>query len=214
MKFKNLPRVYKVGLIGLGLILFSFLYVNWTSYRIKHFDWKTERSADVAIVLGASNFGSKPSPVAQERINHGINLLKEGRVKKLIFAGGKVLNEKRTLAEVARNYAIEKGAAPEDILEQGWSRTTMEDLKYSLVVGKENGFETYLIVSDPLHLKRAMLMAKHLKMEAWPSGTPTTRYRSKEKINKFLRRETCFYIQYSFVTRFFGPPAIEKARLR
>ncbi|MGJ5635024.1 YdcF family protein, partial [Nostoc sp. CALU 1950] len=43
--------------------------------------------ADAAIVLGAAVWGEEPSPVFRERINHAINLYKNGSVKTIIFTG-------------------------------------------------------------------------------------------------------------------------------
>ncbi len=55
---------------------------------------------------------------------------------------------------------------------------------------------TFIIVSDPLHMKRAMLMAEDLGMTAYPSPTPTTRYRSWRTQFGFWARETFFYLVY------------------
>jgi uncharacterized SAM-binding protein YcdF (DUF218 family) len=38
----------------------------------------------------------------------------------------------------------------------------------------EQGFNTALIVSDPLHMKRAMLYVNNLGITAYSSPTPTT----------------------------------------
>jgi uncharacterized SAM-binding protein YcdF (DUF218 family) len=49
-----------------------------------------------------------------------------------------------------------------------------------------------LIVSDPLHMRRAMAMAEAEGFDAFPAPTPTTRYRSLGTQLPFLAREVWF----------------------
>ncbi len=62
------------------------------------------------------------------------------------------------------------------------------------------GLRTAVIVSDPLHLKRAQVMADELGMDAVTSPTPTSRYRSVSARLRFLLRELYFVHHF----RFFG----------
>ena len=53
-----------------------------------------------------------------------------------------------------------------------------------------------MIVSDPLHLRRAAMMAKDLGISAVTSPTATSRYRSARTQLNFLLREIYFVHQY------------------
>lgn len=64
-------------------------------------------------------------------------------------------------------------------------------------------YSSAIIVSDPLHMKRAMLMAKDCGIEAYSSPTPTTRYRTLRSKLPFLAREEFFYIGYRLVRIFY-----------
>jgi uncharacterized SAM-binding protein YcdF (DUF218 family) len=152
--------------------------------------------ADAAIVLGAAVWGEEPSPVFRERINHAINLYKNGSVRIIIFTGG--VGESNELAEaiVGKNYAIAQQVKVADILTETQSRTTRQNLKNALEVANAHQLTKFLIVSDPLHMKRAVLMARGLGMDAHSSPTPTTRYRSFQSQMEFLSRETYFYLVY------------------
>ncbi|MBY2477640.1 hypothetical protein KWV16_12200 [Clostridioides difficile] len=66
----------------------------------------------------------------------------------------------------------------------------------------ENSYHTAIIVSDPLHMKRAMLMANDYEIEAYSSPTPTTRYISLKSKLPFLAREEFFYIGYRIYRNF------------
>jgi uncharacterized SAM-binding protein YcdF (DUF218 family) len=152
---------------------------------------------DAAIVLGAAVWGDKPSPVFRERINHAINLYKTAMVRKIIFTGGVGENDELAEAIVGKRYAQARGVKPGDILIETESRTTHQNLLNAREVAfKYSSLTKFLIVSDPLHLKRAVLMAQDLGMEAYPSPTPTTRYRSFKSQFQFLIRETYFYFVY------------------
>ena len=53
-----------------------------------------------------------------------------------------------------------------------------------------------LLVSDPLHLPRAMRMSRDLRIDARPSPTPTSRYRSWSTRLPFFLRELYFTNHY------------------
>ena len=154
------------------------------------------RPADVAIVLGAGTFNGVVSPVYQERINHGVWLYQNGYVKKLILTGGYGAGSTVSDAAAAGQYAVSIGMPEADILLEEGSAITQENLQYARELMEEAGDETALVVSDPLHMKRAMLLAKDAGIEAYSSPTPTSRYRSLKTKAKFLAREVFYYIGY------------------
>jgi uncharacterized SAM-binding protein YcdF (DUF218 family) len=53
-----------------------------------------------------------------------------------------------------------------------------------------------LIVSDPLHMRRAMTMARDLGLDAYASPTPTSRYISPQSQIEFLWGEVRYYATY------------------
>ena len=75
-------------------------------------------------------------------------------------------------------------------------------MKFAKEIMKEHSLDTAIIVSDPLHMKRAMLMAADYGVNAHSSPTPTTMYRSWKTKASFLAREVFFYIGYSIVRVF------------
>lgn len=155
-----------------------------------------KRPADVAVVLGAGTYDGEVSPVYQERINHGIWLYENGYVEKLILTGGYGEGSSISDAAAAGRYAVSAGVPETDILLEERSTITQENLLYAKELMDEAGYETALIVSDPLHMKRAMLLAKDTGLEAYSSPTPTSRYKSFRTKGKFLAREVFYYIGY------------------
>jgi len=157
-------------------------------------------SSDAAIILGAAVWNDQPSPVFQARIDHAINLHNNGRVKFLIFTGGIGHGQKIAESEAAKNYAMKHGINSQDILIETHSKITFENLTAAKALLKDNQLQSVLLVSDPLHMKRAMVMATDLDIQAAPSPTPTSLYISRRKKIGFLVRETFYYIGY-LITR-------------
>lgn len=70
------------------LIALVIVYVFSNAVSIYIYSFKDEaRTADVAIVLGASTYNGHASPVYQERINHAVVLYNKHLVKKIITTG-------------------------------------------------------------------------------------------------------------------------------
>ncbi|MBI3731350.1 MAG: YdcF family protein [Burkholderiales bacterium] len=152
--------------------------------------------ADAAIVLGASVWKDKPSPVFAERIKHGIRLYKNGQVHYLIFTGG--LSEGDTLSEsaAARQYAVEQGIPAEKILIEEISTNTFQNLVQACKLMPTHQLHKVMIVSDPLHMRRAMTMAGELHINAVSAATPTSRYVSWRSKAKSLLYESFFYVKH------------------
>ena len=157
--------------------------------------------ADAAVVLGATAWGNKPSPVYRERINEAIALYQQGRVRWIIFTGGSPQPGYPTEAEVGRRYSIVYGIPRAAILVDIESRNTWQNLERARDLMGPAGIRTVLLVSDPLHMKRAIAMASDLGLQALPAPTLSSRFRSWTTWGKFLWRETWLYIHYEA----FGP---------
>lgn len=185
-------RRFLAALLAAALTYAAFQAVS--IWRYGSVDEK--RPADVAVVLGAGTYDGEVSPVYQERINHGIWLYENGYVEKLILTGGYGEGSSISDAAAAGRYAVSAGVPETDILLEERSTITQENLLYAKELMDEAGYETALIVSDPLHMKRAMLLAKDTGLEAYSAPTPTSRYKSFRTKGKFLAREVFYYIGY------------------
>lgn len=174
------------------MLVVGFIALRIYTYRNNVADVQ----ADAAIVLGAAMWGEELSPVFRERINHALDLYRNGKVRKIIFTGGRGNNDEPTESSAARQYAVERGTPEEDILIEESSHTTYENIFYAKQVVAAQHLKTVLIVSDPLHMKRAVVMARDMGLEAYASPTPTTRYQSAGSQLNLLAHETYYYIGY------------------
>lgn len=188
-------RIFKVVQLALLLIV---LVIVVTSVRIYRYgNLSSDGNADAAVVLGAAVWSNSVSPVFRERINHAIELYRNGRVRKLVFTGGQGNSNEPTEAAAARSYAVANGIPLQDILVEQKSHTTYENIVYAKQIVDSNNLNGVLLVSDPMHMKRAMAMAEDVGLKAFPSPTQTTRYQTWRTQSTELARETFFYLGYS-----------------
>jgi uncharacterized SAM-binding protein YcdF (DUF218 family) len=187
-------RIKQMGIVLVVGIIFGVTAVTLDVYRYSLRD--ETRPVDAAIVLGAAVYGERPSPVFRERINHAIRLYQDGYVKAIIFTGGVGRHDVLSEAEVGRNYAMAQGVPAEAIFIETRSTSTLENLTNAQAVATENGLDSFLIVSTPFHMRRAMSLADDLEMEAYTSPTRSTRWISWFTQSFSFSREVVAYLVY------------------
>lgn len=185
--WKGLLAVF-VGALLLFLVLAAEIY----RFSVK----EENRHSNVAIVLGAAVWDSQPSPVFLERINHAVELQTSGVVDKIIFTGGIGEGDDVSEAEIGKTTAVAQGIHEEDVFVETASTITYENLTGACMIMQEQGWETAVLVSDPLHMKRATTMAADWGIDIISSPTPTTRYRTWRSKLPSLLYETWFYALY------------------
>ncbi|WP_228536029.1 YdcF family protein [Noviherbaspirillum malthae] len=173
----------------LGLLVLAW---HIASYGGRSFD----APVDAAVVLGAAVWGDKPSPVYRERIREAINRYRNKQVKYLVFTGGTPKANYLSEGEVGRAFAIRHGVPPEAILMETTSRTTWQNLVNAKTLLETLGANRVLVISDPLHLRRAVAMAKDLDLDALPGPTASSRFQSLPKQARFLWNEVWRYLHY------------------
>jgi uncharacterized SAM-binding protein YcdF (DUF218 family) len=181
------------------LIVLSLLLLWLLALAIEIVAYSTVRDgspAEAAIVLGAAVWDGQPSPVFEERIKHAIDLYQAGRVGAIIFTGGMGEVESTAEAIAASRYAIERGVSSRDVFCETASHFTHENLLGAKAIIEQQHFDRVLIVSDPLHMRRALTMARDFGLNAYSSPTPTSRYSSAASQLGFLWSETGYYALY------------------
>ena len=171
-----------------------------------------QKPVDAVIVLGAAAWGKNPSPVFRERINHGIELYKKKMCRYVIITGGKGFPDEPGESVIGRKYAEKNGVPLSSILIENYSRNTEQNLRYARLIALQHNLKTFALVSDPYHLKRAVLMAQDKGLDVSPSATPTSRYRSFDSKMSFLMKEV-YYISLYRVQRLTGLEVIDDLSL-
>lgn len=200
-KIESIRRIIR-GLVRFTLFIAGgiILFILVVAAQVWFFAQRDEaRPAGAAIVLGAAVYGNRPSPVLRERINHAISLYEAGLVETIIFTGGQGQPNEPPEAIVGRQYALAQGVPAAAILVETTSTTTWENLTNAGQVAEAAGIETFLIVSTPYHMRRALSMAADLDLEAYSSPTRTTRWISPRTQTRAFLREVAAYGVYLLI---------------
>lgn len=189
-KFRVLRRVAKI-LFWPTLLLVLWL-VGVAIHIVRFGEQDHARPAGAIIVLGAAAYHTKPSPVFEQRLRHAVELYRKGLAPKLILTGGFGPGADFAESEVGARFVKALGIPEADLLLEKRSKTTHENLVEAKALMAEHGIADAVIVSDPLHLRRAASIASQLELDTVTSPTTTTRYRSARSRGEFLARELVF----------------------
>lgn len=127
------------------------------------------READAVLVLGRVLRGDRPTSVFAARLDHGRDLHLAGWAPRIVIAGGLTGDSRRSEAEAGEEYLVGRGLSRQLILREDRSRHTLENLFNVRESWREHGWRSVLLVSDPLHLARAVAYARGLGLEVVPS---------------------------------------------
>lgn len=189
--------VRRVLLAAAAVVTLVLAVLLVTAVRIGAFGTAGEtRPADAAIVLGAAVVGDEPTPVFAARIDHAIDLYRDGLVDTIIFTGARSPEDELSEAEAARRYALARGVPADAILIEEASRITSENIANAAQIMRQHDLASALVVSDPPHMLRSVRMARDAGIDAASSPTPTSRYQTLATQLPFIARETVLYLGY------------------
>jgi Uncharacterized conserved protein len=161
-------------LLGWG-VLGSVALLGYMAVRISAQGERDEsRPADAIVVLGAAQFNGTPSDVFAARLQHAVDLWKQGLAPYLVVTGGKEPGDRTTEAASARAWAISHGVPADRILGEYQGRNTLESLEAVAAILRSHGLRTAVFVSDETHMLRVIRMASDLGIVAWGSPTRTS----------------------------------------
>jgi SanA protein len=116
----------------------------------------------VAVVFGAAVYGDRLSAVLRDRVETAIDLYQTGQVDRILVSGD---NSSDFYDEpgAMRDYAIERGVPPEDILVDPAGHRTYDTCYRARNV---YGVESAVLVTQAFHLPRALLTCGGMDIDA------------------------------------------------
>lgn len=158
-------RALAIALLGYG---FLFAWVWWVS-RLD------ERAhADAIVVLGAAQYNGRPSPVLKARLDHAIDLYREGMAGIIVVTGGIGTGDRVSEATVGHKYLRSQQVPDSAIIVRPDGRTTAESMRSVAEWVHERELTSVLLVSDPFHMARLRIEAGRAGLEAHTSPTLTS----------------------------------------
>ncbi len=125
------------------------------------------REIDAILVLGRQLEQDRLTPVFEARLSRAESLWREGLAPRVLVAGGTTGSASRSEAAAAREWLLARGLPDAVILLEDRSQHTLENLFNVRSHMRAEGWQTLVVVSDPLHLARAKATAHGLQLKVW-----------------------------------------------
>jgi uncharacterized SAM-binding protein YcdF (DUF218 family) len=168
-------RLVDLALVGLAFAVGGVALTAYAAYRIGEVgQHDNRRHVDAIVVLGAAQYNGRPSAVLAARLDHAIELYKEGLAPYFVVTGGNLPGDVYTEAETESRYARARGVPVSAIIGENTGGTTLESIRNVKVLFDRYGIHTALFVSDRTHMLRVLRMAADQGIEAWGSPTNTS----------------------------------------
>jgi uncharacterized SAM-binding protein YcdF (DUF218 family) len=160
-------------------------------------DGSRDRSehADAALVLGfALADDGSPRPQLVGRIEHAIDLYQRGIVPRLVLSGG-AAKAGHTEAGVMRDLALAAGVPASALVLDEAARSTIENFACAKPLLDQLGAHRVLVVTEPWHMTRAMLLARRHGLDALPSPASSAIWQSPRAAGYWLFRDAIAYVR-------------------
>ena len=166
-----------VGIVVLLLALFIG-FALFCSVRMIGVMSKDNDSPSAVVILGCQVRGQRPSRMLKNRLDTAIEYLNEHKDIPVIVSGGKGDDEEISEALCMRNYLTESGVPEERIIMEDKSKTTDENLEFSLAILDEKHLpRSIVLITDGYHQFRAQLIAEKHGAEKIGSASADTEFR-------------------------------------
>ncbi len=134
------------------------------------------RPADVIVVMGAAEYRWRPSPVFKARLDHALDLFRQGQAPRILTTGGAGGDPQFTEGGVGRAYLVSHNVPSEVIIVEPEAESTAQSTAAVAEIMRRMGLASCILVSDGYHIFRArrMLAAQGFKVYGSPRPSPPT----------------------------------------
>lgn len=132
--------------------------------------------SDAIVVLGAAQYDGTPSPVLRQRLDHALDLYRDGVAGRIVLTGGKQAGDRFTEAYAGYRYLTGRGVPGDDLLVVTDGSSTWDSLRAAERVLHREGLDRVTLVSDSYHSRRLLGVAGEVGLDAGvsPSGAAPT----------------------------------------
>lgn len=114
--------------------------------------------ADIAVIMGNKvNIDGTLSERLIHRMNKGLELYHQGRVRKLMVSGG-LGQEGHYEAEVMKKWLQEQGVPDSSIIADNMGNNTRLSVQHTIDICRERHFDSVIVVSQYYHITRAKML--------------------------------------------------------
>jgi uncharacterized SAM-binding protein YcdF (DUF218 family) len=162
------------------------------------------QTADAIVVLGAAQYGGRPSPVLRSRLDHALGLYKLKRAPRVVLTGGRRPGDLISEAAAGRRYLVRRGIPNEVMMLEPAGRTSLASIfgaaqllraQRDSVAGRDADpaalpRPTVLLVSDPFHMLRLEILARLQGLTPLASPTRTSPISANRAVLEYMLRES------------------------
>ncbi|MES2522517.1 MAG: YdcF family protein [Gemmatimonadota bacterium] len=196
-------RAPRVAARGLFRRVAAVLIVGWLCCLLAIIGWSTRDaaasadggSADAIIVLGAAQYGGRPSPVLRARLDHALQVWKDRRPPRVVLTGGRREGDLISEAAAGRRYLMRRGVPSATIRLEALGRTSLASMGAAAQLLHEDDSlparPRVILVSDPFHMLRLDVLARLHGLAPLPSPTRTSPISANRSIAiEYILRES------------------------
>lgn len=125
--------------------------------------------ADIILVLGAAEYRGKPSPVLRARLDHALELYKNGFAPRILTTGGAGGDPVYTEGAVGRSYLVSRGVPSEAIFVEPEGESTVYSTAAAAEIMRRMGLRSCIVVSDGYHIYRVKKMLEFSGVKVYGS---------------------------------------------
>ncbi|MFC7328978.1 YdcF family protein [Marinactinospora rubrisoli] len=152
-----------IGLLVVAAILVPCLTWAWVWYVAR----QDERPpSDAIVVLGASQYNGRPSPIFEARLRHAADLYGQGVAPAIVTVGGNQPGDAYTEGGAGRDWLIAAGVPAESVVAIGEGSDTLQSIEAVSQMYRQQDWTSAVIVTDPWHSLRSRTMAEDFGIEA------------------------------------------------
>jgi SanA protein len=161
------PRLFLIGAMAFGALLCALAGAAfWVRHRVAGDLFRRAAdlpARDVGIVLGASVYRSgRPSPVVESRLAAALELLRAGKIRRILVSGDHrpdVYDE----ADAMARWLLRAGVPPDHLqLDRAGARTWDSMVRAARVFGVKSA----VVCTQAFHLPRATYLARSAGIDA------------------------------------------------
>lgn len=153
-----------------------FLFLLWIflhlSVTIIDGLWDRQQSADLAVIMGNKvNEDGTLSTRLAKRVECGLQLYQQGRVKRLLVSGG-LGKEGHYEGDKMRDYLVKKGVPDSLIIVDNQGNNTTLSVVNTLQLQDSLQFKSVIVVSQYFHLTRSKMLFRKKGFKAVSGVSP------------------------------------------
>jgi uncharacterized SAM-binding protein YcdF (DUF218 family) len=169
--FRRSPLATLRRVLGLAVLAGGSIYTVALLMVLIVSQQDERRAVDAIVVLGAAQYNGRPSPVLRARLDHGLELYREGLAPRIVVTGGIGRGDTTSEATVGRNYLVSHRVPASAVVVQAQGRSTQASMAAVSDWLESEQLTRVLLVSDPFHMLRLRLEARRHRLEAYTSPT-------------------------------------------